>query len=271
MVELDFLRQPRLVDASGQPTRLKISDWVTGRLGCPIIALEGKNHGTILSAPDDGAVARVSDFLRNVKTADGYQTWLTNALAYGKNALAKMDEMSKLDGKGGAGWQQFVMHVKDDHGDGVSDYNVQLFIGDDLEQSDDPTYPPVPLIVDTYSGDSSYRCFYVRLSEDMINVGTNGHPKKAWMELIASSGTSYIEYEAYSNPDPGDRTAVAKKLKPELGERNAVKLDVTELGSGAKLFYPYTTTLIEIVLEREPTPLVDVSSLFKFWQKGEPG
>ena len=270
MVELDFLRQPRLVDASGQPTRLKISDWVTGRLGCPIIALEGKNHGTILSAPDDGAVALVSDFLRNVKTADGYQTWLTNALAYGQNALAKMNGMSKLDGTGGAGWQQFVMHVKDDHGDGVSDYNVQLFVGDDLGQSDDPTYPRVPLIVDSYSDDSSYRCFYVRLSEDMVNVGTNGYPKKAWMELIASSGTSYIEYEAYSNLNPDDRTAVAKKLKPELGEMNAVKLDVTQLGSGARLFYPYTTTLIEIVLEREPTPVVDVSSLFKFWQKGEP-
>ena len=34
-----------------------------------------------------------------------------------------------------------------------------------------------------------------------------------------------------------------------------VKLDITDLGSDAKLFYPYTTTLIEIVLEREPTPL----------------
>jgi hypothetical protein len=45
-----------------------------------------------------------------------------------------------------------------------------------------------------------------------------------------------------------------------------VKLDVTDLGSDAKLFYPYTTTLIEIVLEREPTPLADVSSLFAFWQ-----
>jgi hypothetical protein len=45
-----------------------------------------------------------------------------------------------------------------------------------------------------------------------------------------------------------------------------VKLDITDLGSDAKLFYPYTTTLIEIVLEREPTPLGDISSLFAFWQ-----
>jgi hypothetical protein len=268
MVELDFRRQPMLMDSAGRPTRLKISDWVTGRLECPIIAVEGRNHGSILSDPDAGVVARVSDFLRNVKTEAGYQTWLREALTYGKDALEKMDEKSQSVGTGGAGWQQFVMHVKDDHGDGVADYNVQLFVGDDLKQSDDPGYPPVPLIVDSYSGDSSYRCFYVRLSEDMIQIGTDGHPKKVWMELIASSGTSYLEYEAYNNLNSEDpnATASATRLTTVLGATNAVKLDITDLGSDAKLFYPYTTTLIEIVLEREPTPLGDVSSLFAFWQ-----
>ena len=268
MVELDFRRQPMLMDSARRPTRLKISDWVTGRLECPIIAVEGRNHGSILSDPDAGVVARVSDFLRNVKTDDGYQTWLREALTYGEDAQEKMDEKSLSSGTGGTGWQQFVMHVKDDHGDGVADYNVQLFVGDDLKQSDDPGYPPVPLIVDSYSGDNSYRCFYVRLSEDMIKVGTDGHPKKVWMELIASSGTSYLEYEAYNNLNSEDpnATASATRLTTVLGATNAVKLDITDLGSDAKLFYPYTTTLIEIVLEREPTPLGDISSLFAFWQ-----
>jgi hypothetical protein len=271
MVQLDFRRVPRLTDIDNNPTRLRISDWVTGRLECPIIAVSGKNHGTILSAPDDGAVARVSDFLRNVKTPETYQAWLTGALADGEKALEKMNADSVDKGTGGAGWQQFVMHVKDDHGDGVPDYNVQLFVGDNLNQSDDARYPSVPLIVDTYSDDNSYRCFYVRLSEDMINVGTDGRPKKVWMELIASSGTSYLEYEAYNNPDLKDKSAGATKLKPEYGQPNAVKLDLTELGSEAKLFFPYTTTLIEIVLERAPTPLADVSSLFHFLQSGDAG
>lgn len=267
MVQVDFLRQPRLVDAAGQPTRVKISDWATGRLECPIIAVEGRNHGTILSNPDDGAVARVSDFLRNVKTDEGYAAWLKEALTHGQDALEEMDRKSQSGGAGGAGWQQFVMHVKDDHGDGVADYNVQLFVGDDLELSDDPDYPAVPLIVDSYSGDSSYRCFYVRLSDDMVNVGTEGHPKKVWMELMASSGTSYLEYEAYNNLTSDDPNAGATRLTPVLGTTNSVKLDLTQLGGEAKLFYPYTTTLIEIVLEREPTPLANVSSLFVFWQE----
>jgi hypothetical protein len=245
---------------------VKISDWVTGRLDCPVIAVDGKNHGTILSDPDSDAVARVSDFLRNVKTQDTYQAWLTAALAHAGPALKKMDGASSkdnggnIDGQGGAGWQQFVMHVKDDHDDGVPDYNVQLFVGDDLAQSDDPEFKAVPLIVDTYSGDSSYRCFYVRLSDDMLNVGTAGHPKKVWMELIASSGTSYIEYEAYTVD------AAPTRLTPILNATNAVKLDLSNLGSDAKLFFPYTTTLVEMVLEREPTPLADVSLLFQFLQ-----
>ena len=88
------------------------------------------------------------------------------------------------------------------------------------------------------------------------------------MELIASSGTSYLEYEAYNNLNSEDpnATASATRLTTVLGATNAVKLDITDLGSDAKLFYPYTTTLIEIVLEREPTPLGDISSLFAFWQ-----
>jgi hypothetical protein len=267
MVQLDFRREPGLIDAAKQPTRLRISDWVDGRLECPIIAVDNKNHGTILSDPDPAVVARVSDFLRNVKTADGYKDWLAAALDSAKDALAKMDAESAANGAGGAGWQQFVLHVKDDHGDGVADYNVQLFLGTTLDQSDDPEYPSIPLIVDTYSDDSSYRCVYVRLSEDMLSAGTKGHPARIWMELIASSGTSYLEYEAYTGSTTPDAAASSTRLTP--GTSKPVKLDLTELGEGANLFYPYTTTLVEIVLEREPTPLADVSSLFTFWQTGQ--
>jgi len=146
-------------------------------------------------------------------------------------------------GTGGAGWQQFVMHVKDDHGDGVADYNVQLFVGDDLKQSDDPGYPPLPLIVDSYSGDSSYRCFYVRLSEDMIQVGTDGHPKKVWMELIASSGTSYLEYEAYNNLNSEDPNATASAARLTTTRRRT--LDARRAAnSGAPSVEPLSTTTI---------------------------
>ena len=46
-----------------------------------------------------------------------------------------------------------------------------------------------------------------------------------------------------------------------------MKLDITALAEGdqaASLLYPYTTTLLEIFLEREPLPLNDVSQIFNF-------
>jgi hypothetical protein len=165
------------------------------------------------------------------------------------------------------------MHVKDDHGDGVSDYNVKMFVGNALTDSDDPDFPEIPLIVDTYSGDASYRCFYVPLTDDMLKAGDNA--KKVWMELIASTGTSYLDYEAYTNDASSTPDASVTKLSPvatvdpATTMPNLVKLELTSLGADAKLFFPYTTTLVEIVLEREPTPLQKVSDLFQFWQGGQ--
>jgi hypothetical protein len=49
----------------------------------------------------------------------------------------------------------------DDHGDGVADYNIQVFYGDDLKESNNPEKEPVKVIADTYSSDNSYRCFYI--------------------------------------------------------------------------------------------------------------
>jgi hypothetical protein len=273
LIQLDFLRQPRLTDDAGKPIRLKISPWADTRLACPILAVEGKNHGTILAAPDADAVQRVSDFLRNVNSDASYGTWLAAAQAHSAAPQAKMDQESVQGVYGGKGWQQFVLHVTDDHGLGVTDYNVQLYVGEDLGQSDDKEFPPVPLIADSYSADASYRCFYVRLDETMLSVGKDGSTKKVWMELIASSGTAYLEYEAYYNlgdEKPENNVATLAPLKqvadPRTAMPNVVKLDLTDLGSDAKLFYPYTTTLVEMTLEREPTPLGDVSQLFQFWQ-----
>ena len=275
LVELDFLRQPRLKDAVGNAIRVKISPWADTRLACPMLAVDGKNHGTMLAAPDADVVERVSDFLLNVNSDVSYGTWLTAAQAHSVKSQAEMDEESASGEYGGKGWQQFVFHVKDDHGLPVPDYNIQLFVGDDLSQSDDKDFRPVPLIADSYSADESFRCFYVRLDDTMLGIGKTGS-KKVWMELIASSGTAYLEYEAYFNTGdatPQENVTKLSPLKqvvdPATAMPNVVKLDLTNLGSDAKLFYPYTTTLVEITLEREPTPLQDVSSLFTFLQDGQ--
>lgn len=258
LVRLDLRTTAKLMD-KGEPTRCSISEWTLDRADTPVIAVEGRNHGTILQVPEQGAVALVRSFLTTVSEDASYGNWERRAIAYGAPALEKMNQQSAAEGAaGGAGWQQFVVHLVDDHGDGIRDYNLQLFLGSDLAQSDDPGFNPLPLIVDSYGADSSYRCLYVRLTEDLIRLNTPGGPQgKLWIELLASSGTRYVEYEAYDGAGQVNRGS-DNGPKP-------TKLDITKLAQGADtLFYPYTTTLVEIYLEREPTPLQAVSDLFGF-------
>ena len=262
-VSLDFRREPRLLDANGDLTRCNLSPWESSRLGAPVIAVSGKNHGTLVSMPDPTVVDLVGRFL-NISEDVAYQSWEAEALAFGEPALAKMDAASKNGATGGAGWQQLMVHVVDDHGDAVSDYNLKLFTGRALTDSDDPAYPAVPLIVDTFSGDNSYRCFYLRLSPEMLTLNDPGSSvKKIWLELIASSGSKLIQYEAYTGLI--GEAGVPQSLTIDHSGGSPVKLDLTALTRGEdRLLYPYTTTLLEVFIEREPTPLGKISDIFNF-------
>lgn len=260
-VSLDLRRYPQLKDDGGNPTRCIISKWAAERLAAPMIAVDDKNHGTIISDPDPNVRDFIVRFLHLSNAAD-YKSWEAAALSFGQPSLDKMDKEGISGNGGGAGWQQLIIHMVDDHGDGVSDFNFQLFIGDDLSQSDDPSFPSVPLIADAYSGDNSYRCFYIRVYPEMLNLNAPGKPaKKMWIELIASSGSALIQYEAYTGS--GD---VPESLTISHSGGSAVKFDITALAQGASLLYPYTTTLLEVFVEREPTPLGKVSTIFTFPQ-----
>ena len=260
-VSLDLRRYPQLKDADGNPTRCIISNWAAERLGAPMIAVDGKNHGTIISVPDPNVRDFIVRFL-HLSNAVDYNSWESAALSFGQPSLEKINKESVSEGGGGAGWQQLIIHMVDDHGDGVPDFNFRIFIGDDISQSDNPSFPSIPLIADAYSGDNSYRCFYIRLNPDMLDINAPGKPpKKMWIELIASSGSNLIQYEAYTN-----EAGAPQSLTVDHSGGSPVKFDITALAQGASLLYPYTTTLLEVFVEREPTPLGTVSTVFTFPQ-----
>jgi hypothetical protein len=63
-----------------------------------------------------------------------------------------------------------------------------------------------------------------------------------------------MAYQGYGSDDAGKTmTAVA----------GPVIININGIGD-ASLFYPFTTTLVEIVVNREPFPLGKVSDIFKF-------
>jgi hypothetical protein len=258
-VSLDFRRVPRLKDGS----RVEISGWSDQRLASPIIAVDDHDHGSIISEPPPALVDLVYRFFTQVSGVQNYNSWIQEALAFGAPSRLKMDTSPGPQPEPlRAGWQQFLIHMVDDHGDPVTDYNLQIYLGENLDQSDDPEFPSVPLIADTYSTDNSYRCFYVQLTKQMLDLQASG--KKMWIQLIASSGSEFIAYEAYTGtPDDPPRALAISSQDP--AENQPVKLDITSLTSGdGTLFYPYTTTLIEIVVQREPMPLGRVSRIFNF-------
>jgi hypothetical protein len=269
-VTVDLRHRPNLADYDGKPilddkgnpARYWMTPWVEGRIAAPMIAIDGQNHGTIIQNPQSEVVALVSEFFR-ISSSEGYQAWEQAAVAFGQANQVKMDQASAgSNNSGGAGWQQIVVRMSDDHGDGVDDYNLQFYIGNQLTDSDDPGFAPIPIIADTYTGDASYRCFYLRLTPEMLNLNAPGTPaKKMWMEIIASSGSSLLEYEAYLGlPNDPQRLAV------DHNGGSAVKLDLTYLAQPGvpSLLFPYTTTLLEIFVEREPLPLGKVSQIFTF-------
>lgn len=262
-ITIDLTRAP--VGTDGRAVaRATISPWAADRLDIPIIPVDGRNHGSLISEPEGEMVQLVADFLK-VGEAGGetHDAWLARAKEYGNRGRKPMlvnpgagaagvsAEFKKFFGHiigrnadaEMEGWQQFVVHARDERGDGIQDFMIEV-----LTRGEGGRWVPFEDMytdVHAYGADSSYRCFHVRLPKGLA-AGTV--PVKA--RIRGSTGTPIVAYQGYS----AEATS-----SPQLSE--AVELDVTNLGDGkSSLFFPFTTTLIEIVLNREPVE----STILKF-------
>ena len=73
--------------------------------------------------------------------------------------------------------------------------------------------------------------------------------------INASSGTELLAFQGYSSEAT---TQLGATVEP-------VEIDLDDLGNGnGTMFYPFTTTLIQIKLNREPLPMDKVSRLLTF-------
>jgi hypothetical protein len=260
-ITIDLTRIP-VANAS----RLSITPWADRRLDIPMIAVDGRNHGSLISQPEPGMVGLVADFLKvgdpGGETADA---WLLRAQQYGEAGLPKMKTnpaaaaaglegevklaVERLLGHSAVaafeGWQQFVVFACDERGDGIADYMIEV-----LTQQPDGEWVPFQAMstdVHPYGPDPSYRCFHVRLP-----AGLSGGGVKLRARINASTGTELLAYQGYSS-EPKQLGATAEP----------VEIDLDDLGPGnGSMFCPFTTTLIQIVLNREPLPLDKVSRLF---------
>lgn len=97
------------------------------------------------------------------------------------------------------------------------------------------------------AADNSFRCFHVHL-----NALPPLHGKKLIARIRASTGTELVGYWGFGS-------SVQEQATPDFGP---VDLDISDYAGTqpdkASLFYPFTTTLIEIILNREPIPPVRI-------------
>jgi hypothetical protein len=284
-ITIDLTRFPS--DENGNPAehRLTISDWANDRLDVPIIAVNGRNHSTILADPDPGMVNLIVDFLRvgehdeNQVVTSSFEAWLSKAQQYDAQGKPKMlanpgagssalsEDVHKvfgyLFGKNPdeplEGWQQFVVHAIDERGDGVSDYLLEVLRN---ENGQDVPFEEMYTDVHAYRTDPSYRCFHIRLPR-----GISDQSASLKIRVHASSGTALIGYQGYTDLQPNQQpvASVAGQGQEMNADAAPVILEVGNFGNGtASLFHPFTTTLIELRLSREPVPLQQVSEVLKF-------
>lgn len=230
-VNIDMTVDSNAVTAS----RVSLAPW--GNPVAPFIAVEDADHGSILRDPPMQLVSQVVSALK-VDTFEQFQKWSAEAVANSSEAFKRMGK-----------WQQFVIRVVDERGDPVRDWNMQLFksIGkkSGLEEFD--------LDVHVYDRDESLRCFHVDLDQLEPESISELH-----LKLIASSGTELVEYFGIGS----ERMAASGKRKS--GGKWDAQVDLTELlfNESFQFFFPFTTTLVEIRLNREPMPLHGPNSIF---------
>ena len=222
-------------------TRFSWSDWTN--INIPMIPVHGLDHGQILQEPPDELISLVKQALAvNDKASldKFYQETVPNSriVQQGQKAMS------------GNRWQQFIVRALDSRRNPITDYSIEIVARDGSAET---TIGAFEKDVRPFTADKSFRCFHVRLDDVNPKPGS-----RLIARVIASTGTDLVGYQGYGT-DPNSATA------PTIGP---VDIDITEFDGNTAgkpvLFYPFTTTLIEIKLNRRPIPLSGPLEIFKF-------
>ena len=221
--------------------RFTWSDWTN--INIPLIPVDGLDHGQILSEPPDQLISLVKEALK-VNDKDALDRFYQQTVA---NSPIVQKGKQNLAGKR---WQQFIVRALDSRGNSITDYSIEIVARDSAGETSIAAFEKD---VRPYSAEKSYRCFHVRLDDVNPKPGS-----KLIARVIASTGTDLVGYQGYGT-DPNSATS------PTIGP---VDIDITEFDGRTdgkpSLFYPFTTTLIEIKLNRRPIPLSGPLEIFKF-------
>ena len=89
-ITIDLTRKP--LDTMGNKAgRATISPWANNRLDVPIIAVDGRNHSSLISDPESEMVGYILDFLKiGDQGGQSFVDWLAGARQYGEKGKKRM-------------------------------------------------------------------------------------------------------------------------------------------------------------------------------------
>jgi hypothetical protein len=236
---IDLTRAPG--DGAGE--RIRFAPWAN--LDVPFAFARDHDHGSILREPKPELVQMVLDALA-VEDVAAYGAW---AARHGWS----------LDDAAPRRWQQFVMRAVDERGDPVPDWFLEVGSGhgDAFEPFDD-----FDLDVHPYGTDPSFRCFHADLGALRPEQRTS-----LVLRLTARSGSELVAYHGVGSKR---FTAPGAETSGEDGVWDAC-IDLTSLlaDDGVRFFFPFTTTLVELRLNREPMPPAGVNRVLRFVDRDE--
>lgn len=225
-IVLDLTQDPA---REGSARRISVAPWKN--IDVPLVPVAGRNHSSILSDPGEELADMVQSALE-VNSAASYDEWHERTRRRTTDSVRRMDR-----------WQQFVVRAVDERGDPITDYNVQLFTRTARGRAS--AVQVFDVDVHAYREDPSLRCFHVNLSKVEVDKLEN-----LWIRVMASSGSQLVGYQGYGSEPDG-------ALRESDEEMWDAELDISSLADdkGVKFFYPFTTTLVELRLNREPLPV----------------
>lgn len=189
-----------------------------------------RHHGAMLASPGGDLEQMVVEALR-VHTTEGDDAW--RAKWGTKHRPSARDT-----------WQQFVVRVRDERGDPVPDFNIQLDAT--YEGGAKEALAEFASDVHAYRRDPSFRSFHVRL-QDVRRTRI----ASLRLRILARSNSRAIGYR-------GVGSARAD------GWDGALDLSALGPNGAITLFHPFTTTLVEVIVDREPRPYEGRNEVFWF-------
>jgi hypothetical protein len=226
-----------LTAEAADDARVQVAEWTQDDV--PMHPIAGVDHGSILSAPPDALVQLVVRAL-GVGSRAAYTAWSAEAEVAVREARAALTP-----------WQQFIVRAVDERGDGIADWNLQWYLADGA------ALHPFTQDVHVYRGDASYRCFHVNLAKLRDPALLSSQSQQLSAQLFASTGTTRVRYLAhYPLPTANDAHHDQSHRESTSSASGAwcSTLDVSSVlpGGAIRLFHPFTTTFMELRLDRDP-------------------